>query len=92
MAAMRRRPREGVQEVVSDTFSRPLSLATEKCAVCLKPFHPKRIVNDTSRRRRFCSSRCRTVWWGLQALRRELEAGNAEGIREAVQNLSRSAG
>lgn len=79
------------QEVVNDANARPLAHSTEKCAVCLKPYSPKHIVNDNSRRRRFCSNRCRMLGWAAKALADALASGQAEGLRGELRRLRESA-
>jgi len=93
-AMTRTSPRTGrdrPQEVVNDTNASPLAHATEKCAACLKPYRPKHIVNDTSRRRRFCSNRCRMLGWAMRELTNALAAGHAEGLRDELRRLGRQA-
>jgi endogenous inhibitor of DNA gyrase (YacG/DUF329 family) len=75
------------QEVVNDANACPSARATEKCAVCLKAYRPRHIVNDVSRRRRFCSNRCRLLAWAVATLAKELKAGQADGLLDEIRKL-----
>ena len=83
-AMMCRNRSVGSQDVVNDTILPSESSGTERCAVCLKEFKAKHIVNDISRRRRYCSRRCRLRAWALRDLVRALTAGQADGLRDKV--------
>jgi len=76
------------RDVVNDTILPSESSGTERCAVCLKTFRPKHIVNDISRRRRYCSRRCRLRAWALRDLARALTEGQADGLRDKVRVLA----
>ncbi len=51
------------------------------CACCLKPFRPKRPPN------RFCSSRCRLLFWAAGELVEVVYAGRAEGLRPMLKGF-----
>jgi hypothetical protein len=73
------------QDAVNGTNPLPLTTDTQKCACCLKPLPP-------GSGSRYCSGRCRLRSWAVRELAKALHDGTAEGIREAIQKLSRSAG
>ena len=59
-----------------------------KCRYC-----GSKLKADGPRRDRgFCGARHRLLFWALGEIVKDFKAGQAEGIREAIQNLSRSAG
>jgi hypothetical protein len=51
------------------------------CLCCSKKF---RVTRPTQR---FCSSRCRLLFWAAREIVREYEAGNAAGLREMLERL-----
>ena len=51
------------------------------CLCCSKKF---RVTRPTQR---FCSSRCRLLFWAAGEIVREYEAGNAAGLREMLERL-----
>ena len=51
------------------------------CRLCLKTFKPK------SRLNRFCSTRCRLLFWAAGEIVREYLAGEAPGIRDVIERL-----
>jgi hypothetical protein len=53
------------------------------CGFCLKRFRPKQASQ------RFCGARCRLLFWAAGEIVKDLEAGKADGIREAIRDLGR---
>ena len=51
------------------------------CLCCAKGY---RVIRP---KQRFCSSRCRLLFWAAREIVREYEAGNVAGLREMLERL-----
>ena len=55
------------------------------CACCLVELHAKKPDQ------RFCSSRCRLLYWAAGALLGAFRAGRADGLKDRIRELSEAA-
>jgi len=85
------RPQDSVNGIIGPKQA-PQPVPGLVCQVCLKRIKPEHSVNDISRRRRFCSDRCRLLAWAVWALSKALKAGAADGLREDVFELAKLTG
>jgi endogenous inhibitor of DNA gyrase (YacG/DUF329 family) len=69
---------------ISSMFKkRSMDRIRRACSCCGKEFcviRPKQ---------RFCSSRCRLLYWAAGEIVKEYRAGNAQGLRKIIGNLGR---
>ena len=60
-----------------------LARAKRLCAFCKKPFAVAGI------KQKFCSNRCRLLFWAAGEIVREFQAGNADGLKETVKKIAK---
>jgi len=71
--------RQGSKESVNATI-----LSQRKgsfCQVCENP------LTDKKSNSKFCSPRCRLLFWAVKVLVKEWKAGRVNGLREMIQKL-----
>jgi hypothetical protein len=63
--------------------SLPGRTSSGSCLCCLKSFSPIRI------KQKFCSSRCRLLYWAAGEIIKEWRAGSASGLTDLMQEMDK---
>lgn len=65
-----------------ESRERPVVIERERaCLCCSATFQAK------AKGQRFCSSRCRLLYWAASEIVKEYQAGNANGLRSILEDL-----
>lgn len=64
-----------------ESESRAVRSSQRACLSCQRNF------DQTRPKQKFCSNRCRLLYWAAREIMREYSAGNAAGLRELIDKI-----